>query len=153
MLSSGMPPDTARAITFTWNWRTVAELAAIGILEAAMWTMMESFPRWFVMMTVVSAVLFIASLNATVGWRGFRFVPWGLGAMYIGMLGYAALGNRTPAPARPLNQITLSLDVHGDTLPIRIPIGDVGRIVSLNPTFGRLSEEPLYEVNNTNGDR
>jgi len=76
---------------FTWNWKTTIQVGAFGLVEAAMWALMEELPRWMKVSTILLGLVFIASLNVTTRRKSFRALPWVLGSSYFVLLAYALL--------------------------------------------------------------
>lgn len=54
-----------------------------------MWTLMEGLPTLVLISTVIIGLLFIASLNTTTQWTGFKVVPAILVVLYLAIAAYA----------------------------------------------------------------
>jgi hypothetical protein len=89
MAQEKMSSDAVSAPTI--DLKTALPFVAIGLVEAAMWTLMESLPEWFQIGTVIVGLLFLGAINIVRKWKRLRYVPWLLGALYVVMVLYALL--------------------------------------------------------------
>jgi hypothetical protein len=110
-----MPDDTETSI-FTWNWRKGLQLAAFGIVEAAMWALIEDFPVWAKLSTVIIGLLFIASLNIALK-KWMKLVPWLLVFVYLGLIVYALCFKSAVLPG-PASEVRGGCEIKKQARPL-----------------------------------
>src|ERR1700689_2581229 len=75
----------------------VVRLAVFGLMEAAMWTLFNDLPKWFLYMTIVIGALVILALEFKhKSERFYKIAPWGLGGFYLVTFAYAAYATKAP---------------------------------------------------------
>lgn len=86
-----MAQEEKKRFEFSWRWTSIIPIAALGIVEAAVWLLTDDFPKWarfqgvaHSLTTIVLGLFFIGGYTATSKWKALNFVWWGLGLLFIG---------------------------------------------------------------------
>jgi hypothetical protein len=98
-----------------WGKRTL-ELAILGVVEAAMWALIEDFPTWAKIGTIVVGLLIIGSLNVKLG-RFTKILPWLLGLIYLS-IATVALVRRHPAQKVALTKTETGCEIWKQQSPL-----------------------------------
>jgi hypothetical protein len=102
------------------SWRTAVEVCALGFVEAAMWALTEDLPRWFLWATIPIGLLFVIALNLGINTqtRLTRWSPWGLGILYVALLGYAFRASFASALGEHIETVSMFYRANKNMTPI-----------------------------------
>jgi hypothetical protein len=80
---------------FDWSsivrHRATLSVGAFALVEAAMWTLTENLPHWFLWATIPLGLVFVLTLNLIheQASKPVKIAPWAIGLIYLTALSYA----------------------------------------------------------------
>lgn len=105
--------NESKSTVFLFAWKSVLQLALLGCMEAAMWTLIEDFPKWALVGTIATGLIVLLCLNTTDQGRILRIVAYLSGALYVAIL-LVALVSKYARTDPSQNEVSVV-----STLPVR----------------------------------
>ena len=111
-------------------WLRALEVGVLVVMEAAIWTLFENLPKWFLYGTIIVGLMVICALELRrKQGRAYKTAPWVLGIVYILLFVYAAFKPINPTPS--VLPISFRLGCQWDHIPIHIGAASTIHVIRL----------------------